>query len=352
MPPTYRRIDSGLSAQLAANPQGFEFFQAVRVLDRSLQRTGNGPEAVGDALRFGNSTSLAFAASPIESLTLGMDSAVRGGNTGVLRDARMVTSFIGMLGVHGTLPVHYTERILQQECDRRDDATRAFLDIFTNRAVANFYRAWRKYKLPVEYEADRRNRVLPLMLSLAGFGFDALRDRLKARPGAVDDESLARFAGLLCQRPASAVMLERLVSGYFNVPVRIEQFVGKWYAVPPEARSTLGGANASLGQTMLLGGRAWQRNLRIRIHLGPLDGQRHREFLPDGEYARALEKLLTVATGPHFEYEVRCILAARHVRPVRLDANAGVRLGFDTFLNSRPERRDRGDTVYELNPIQ
>lgn len=352
MPSPYRRIDPGVSEQLATTPQAFEFFQAVRVLDRSLRRAGSGSDAVGDALRFGTSTSLAFATSQIESLVVGHHADADGVDAGGLREARMVTSFMGMLGVHGTLPTHYTERLVEHEREQRDDATRAFLDIFTNRAVANFYRAWRKYKLAVDYEVNRRNRFLPLILALAGFGFDALRDRLKASPGAIDDESLAHFAALLRQRPVSAAMLERVVAGYFRVPVRVEQFVGKWYAVPPDARSMLGGANASLGETTLLGARTWQRDLRVRVHLGPLEERRHREFLPGGECALALEKLLTLATGCQFEYEVRCILAAPHVRPARLDARQGVRLGYDAFMISRPERRDRGDAVYELHPIQ
>jgi type VI secretion system protein ImpH len=355
----HRRLDPALIDQLAEAPQRFEFFQAVRLLDRYFRAQGRGrgadEGAVSDCLRFGNSTSMSFAPSQIEALAFEhADAAAVPGEPAAPSGpvgARITPAFMGMLGVHGVLPLHYSEAVVERERYHRDHVARAFLDLFSNRAVGQFYRAWRKYRLPVQYEADRRNRFLPLVLALGGLGFDALRDRLASGPGRIDDEAIAHFAAMLRQRPVSAAALQSMLSQYFRVPIRIEQFVGHWYALPPDQRTTLGGRNARLGQTALAGERVWQRNLRVRVCIGPLARAAYLAFLPGGELAAALEKILSLATGSQFEYEVRPILRAADVQPAALSATGGVRLGFDAFLVTRAADADRADTVFELHSI-
>jgi type VI secretion system protein ImpH len=351
MRPAYRRVDPGLIEQLNEAPQRFEFFQAVRLLEGWFRRAG--PRATDDPvteqIRFRNPIGLNFAPSQIEKLHAERQLDEQGLDTGLTARVDITPSFIGLLGLHGSLPIHYTERVASQLRYHRNDSTRAFFDIFSNRLVGHFYQAWKKSQLAVQYELDRKNRFLPLVLALAGIGFDPLRDRLRAAPGAIDDESIAYYAGLLRQRPLSAAALQRMLESYLHAPVRVEQFVGRWYTIPSTQRSTLGHGNAELGKTLLLGERVWQRNLRVRIHIGPLARDRYLSFLPKGEYAAVLEKLFTLSTSYQFEYEIRPILRAEDVRPAQ--AGGGTRLGYDSFLVSRPVRADRTDAVFELHPI-
>lgn len=364
MCPAHRRFDPGLIDQLLEHPQRFEFFQAVRVLERHFAQDGQSrgrlESQVSDRIRFRNPLTLGFSPSQIESLEpqfAPADEGDAGGDSDQKDTARTLAyvhitpAFIGMLGTHGTLPTHYTEQVADRERYHRDRAARAFFDLFSNRAVGQFYQAWKKYRLAVQYESDRKNRFLPLVLALSGLGFGALRDRLHEAPGSIDDESIAHFAGLLRQRPLSATALQDMLKRYFRVPVRIEQFVGRWYRLPASQRSCLGATNAVLGKTALAGERVWQRNLRVRIHVGPLGRRGYAAFLPGGEFAAALEKLLTLATGAQFEYEIRPILRAADVKPVALSETDSARLGFDSFLMTRPATSDRSDTSFELHPI-
>ena len=96
----------------------------------------------------------------------------------------------------------------------------------------------------------------------------------------------------------------------------------------------------------MLGERIWQRNLRLRIHIGPLRHARYMAFLPQGELALALEKILSLATGGQFEYEIRPILRAADVAPCVLGAAIGCRLGHDSFVLTRPATADRSDLAY------
>src|SRR5690606_36205133 len=123
-----------------------------------------------------------------------IDRAAAGGD---IAGFTIIPAFMGLLGAAGALPVHYTERLAEREA-RRDRAARAFLDVFTSRALVLHYEAWKKYRLAMQYELDRRERFLPLVLSLSGLGA-GLRDRLSDEAGGVFDEAIAQYAGAVRQ---------------------------------------------------------------------------------------------------------------------------------------------------------
>ncbi len=266
----------------------------------------------------------------------------------------LTPAFMGLLGVAGTLPFHYTETLAHREMYQKDFGPRAFMDIFSHRSVMLFYEAWRKHRLPLQFEADRRQRYLPMVLSLAGLGQKGLRDRLGGQRGAVADESLAYFSGALQQRTRSPRQLQQLLQQYLGVPVRVDQFVGRWYALPPEHLPMLGGggAPAILGRTTTLGERVWQRDMRMRLVLGPLSHQRFQRFLPGGAGAAALRELITLYSGVSLEYEINLRLRQDDVQGCQLDSQRPAtlgRLGWDTFLQTRPANDDRADVRYDIH---
>lgn len=331
-----RHLGPGLIAHTQLEPAVYEFFQLVRLYEQLFRKDGGDP--VSERIRFRNSLRLGFVPSEVDAM-----SVFHAGEGADAAEVEITPGFIGMLGVSGTLPLHYTERIVERERYGRDVAGRAFLDIFVNRAVGHFYRAWKKYKLPYLYETDRQGHFLPQLLSLLGLGQGALRQRMHGGAGPIEDESLAHFSGLLRQRPVSASALERILRAYFQADIAIEQFVGRWYEAPPEQRSALGARNALLGMNTLLGERVWQRNLGIRIHVRALSYERYLSFLPKGELAAALARLLGFAVAGAFECELCPQLKASEVRPVALGVFAGGRLGYDAFLMVPAQNRDRDD---------
>ena len=354
-------------AQLLQAPQQFGFFQAVRLLERwaGLER-----------LQFHNSLSLSFPSGEIESLQAHWTSP---GVVGLPSDAGDVASPVGLqridltpacmglLGVSGALPLFYTEWLSQAEVRGRNDAARAFLDVFSHRSVSLFYRAWCKHRLGLSHEQEAvRHRRAPgaapapralvsEVLALSGLGLKGLRHRLGAEQGGVADEALAYFAGLLQQRTLPMVQLQRLLSHHLGVPLQIEPFVGRWYPVPRSGQTSLGagGSAGLLGRSALLGERVWQRNLCIRLVLGPLDPTRFLRFLPGGAGARALRQWLGVLLGPSLEVEVRLRLCQDAVQACALQTGRPTlsgRLGWDTFLLTEPACADRQDVHYDLHP--
>ncbi|OFJ48282.1 hypothetical protein BA896_004140 [Janthinobacterium lividum] len=130
-------------------PQRFHFIQAVRILVRWLRQAGlsyDHEQALCQVLRFQNSLSLSFPASQIEAL--GAQPATCETDIELLRAMReapgtkifLTPAFLGLLGVNAGLPLHRTERISAAQRWDRDDSTRAFIDLFSQRMVAMFFK--------------------------------------------------------------------------------------------------------------------------------------------------------------------------------------------------------------------
>lgn len=384
LPKPSARAPSSAIERLLDDPHRFGFFQAVRLLERWMQREEglDSAQVLSGRIGFRNTLSLAFppseiaelrvlpqdaepaqtvdATRPIESQQVSAlaenaadtaaDAAAGGLRSRSVRRVEITPAFFGLLGTGGALPTHYTELLAEREASRRDAdryAPRAFYDIFLHRAAALFYQGWRKHRLPVQFEADRRNRYLPLMLSMAGVGHPALRDRLRAREGGISDDALAYYAATFQRRPVSAASLQQVLQHYFDVPVKLENFIGRWFTLPEANRSQLGLSNMRLGTDALVGERVWQRDLRLRLTFGPLDHDKFSRFLPGGPAALALKELLTLMTGVTLEYEIRLALRAKDVRGCRL-GDSGPRLGWDSYLITRASNADRSDAGYDL----
>ncbi|WP_294637518.1 type VI secretion system baseplate subunit TssG [uncultured Aquabacterium sp.] len=377
MQPAQRRHRAALIDALLTQPQSFSFFQLVRLLDRWLAPADANARGVSK-LHFRNSVSLSFPTSEVESLVVrartslaeahdmpGGSDPVAGGLLAQALDETLAAqrswraqdverieitpAFMGLLGVAGALPLYYTEVLGAREAQHKDHAARAFMDVFSHRAVALFYEAWTKHRLAMRYEQQPQTRFVGEVLALAGLGFDSLR----GRAGGLRDEALACQAGTLQRGGLSAVQLQATLSGYLRVPVKVEQFVGRRYARPVDARAGLGvaGAPMQLGRSAALGETVWQRDLRMRLVVGPLSRRRYEQFLPGRPGAQALQSWVHLLAGVHLECEVQLCLAREAVQGMALDsdraASAG-RLGWDSFLSSRPATQDRADVRYEL----
>ena len=362
-----RAPDASPIDRLLDEPQRFEFHQAVRLLHGHLRQL---PAEDRPAIRFRNTLSLSFPASEV----VGIDSHVRRtdppageaddaaptrrepGTHAHLERVELTPAFMGLLGATGALPLSYSEQFAQRETGGRDGAARAFLDIFQHRAVTLFHEAWRKHRLPLQFEADRRERYLPMVMSLAGLGEPALRRRLHGDEGGVADDALAFYSGLLQRRAVSAPHLQRVLADYFGVPVRVTQFVGRWFELDDECQVTLGETGFRLGHDTLLGPRVWQRDLRARVSIGPMNRAQHQRFLPGGTAALALRELLTLVSGVSLEYEVRLIVRAADVVGATLvgksqSEGSGPRLGWDSYLVTQPCTEDREEAAYDLHAL-
>lgn len=326
-----------LDKKLFEEPYSFEFFQAVRLLEKlKPDRKPVGDTALPNAevVRFRSRIGLDFPSSEVHEIN-----EVEAGDGNAER-TEMLVNFMGLVGVSGVLPTHYTELVLDR-IRHRDTAMWSFLDIFTHRAVSMFYRAWAKYRFPVAYERGDDD-FTSYLFDFAGLGTKGLRGRLN-----LEDESLLPYAGLIAQRPHNANSLENILSDHFQVKAKVEQFFGQWLSLGSGDISTLGKANSQLGRNAIIGSRVWDQQSKMRIRLGPLDYTRFQAFLPNGSANASLRSIVKFYIGLEFDFDIQLILAKKAVPATILTTRALRKptLGWTTFLKTTPFKHDDGQVV-------
>ena len=359
MQTTERLAEASVIERLLAEPQRFQFAQAVRLLLRWLRRSGVKDEQA--VLQFRNSLALTFPASEIEALQAepgSFDSAGRLLDALRAGDPARITltpAFLGVLGMHGGLPHTMTERFAAAQRWGDDDSGRAFVDIFTQRMTALFFEAIGKFRLEQTIDSEGTDTRLPLLLALAGICNELTRGTQR-KSGGIPEEVKAYYAGLLRTRPVSATALAQVLSDYFAVPVSLEPFVGNWDYVPENKRARLGSrtsAGAKLGHGAMLGDRLWRRDLQATIHIGPVGREDFERFLPGTAGAAALQDMLALFGLPALTFDVRLHLkpaAARRVMLTTRKPEQASRLGWDAHLGGAADKVARTETGYMLKP--
>ena len=330
--------------RLRARPWSVAFFQAVRLLRRAFPGRGAVGEfvsPVNEPVRFQANPTLGFPASEIQSLDWPQN------ETG---PAQMKVNFMGLSSPTGVLPIPYIELILER-AQKKDNGFRDFLDIFNHRLISLFYRAWEKYRFFVRYERREPDSLSPLLMSFIGLGTKGLTARQE-----VADESLMFYAGLLGQRPHSALALKQLLADYFGVPVEVEQFVGKWIRLDRRDQTEFKDAERvteQLGFGAVVGDEVWDTQSTVRVKLGPLTRERYMDFLPRPEskgYA-VLNSILKFYCGAEIDFEVQLILDRAETPRLELsgDADSSLLLGWTTWIKNAPLDRDPEEAVLQLN---
>jgi type VI secretion system protein ImpH len=360
-----RRSNPPLEWLLLNEAGRFEFFQAVRLLERLYpQRRPVGREATRspEIVRFRAHASLTFPASDIHAMVYDDVDAM----------VEMLVNFMGLMGPNGALPRHYTELIVAR-ARQRDHALRSFLDVFNHRFISLFYRAWEKYRFPIAFERTTRaqqtdgtksqagafgaaqtadlgglDRFSPHLLDLTGMGTPGL-----LRSIGVDLRALLFHSGLLARRVRSACALKGLLRGYFGVGVDVIELTGQWLAIPEASITRLGRANSALGRSAVLGSRFWDPQTKFTVSLGPVGYTKFRSFLPSGDAFRPLTQLTRYFAGEELDFDLQVVVQAAEVPECRLGAKAddASQLGWSTWLKTRPFRRDADDAVFDCRRI-
>lgn len=329
-----------LNQELLDEPYRFEFFQAVRLLEKIYpERKAVGREAkiTPEIVRFRSRVSLNFPASEIHEFKESFDEFSEE------QRLEMFVNFMGVIGVSGVLPTHYTELVMDR-VRYGDTAMWSFLDMFTHRAVSLFFRAWEKYRFPVAYERGKDD-FTHYLFDFAGLGTKGLRGRMS-----LDDESLLPYSGLIAQKPHSASSLGQILSDYFGVKSKIVQFFGQWLDLEEESVSNLGARNSLLGTNVIIGTRVWEQQSKFRIILGALTFNEFQSFLPNGTAHKPMKSIVNFMVGLEFDFDVQLILQAKQVPSTILTTRAKRRpmLGWTSFLKTKPFTQDDEQVILQI----
>ncbi|MEO7144659.1 MAG: type VI secretion system baseplate subunit TssG [Bryobacteraceae bacterium] len=328
-----------MERELRGVPYEFDFFQAVRMLERVIagrSPVGRFVSPAREVLRFSVRASMAFPASQIHAIQWRESGA-----------PVMVVNFMGLTGPMGVLPLYYTELIMER-LRAKDSTLQSFFDIFNHRMISLFYQAWEKYRFPIAYERGDRDQFSHHLLDLIGLGTKGLENRQ-----GVSDDALIFYSGLLSLHTRSATALRQILWDYFDVPVEIEQLVGSWYKLDEATQCSFDkgtGYSEQLGVGAIVGDEIWDQQSSVRVSLGPLTLDEYLDFLPTGSAYEPLRWLLRLYGGDEIRFEAQLILKRGEVPGCELGDRTGTapRLGWSSWAKTAPMSRDPGDTILTI----
>ena len=333
-PARYTRVE----LLLRDNPCRFEFFQAVRLIERLFPDrapVGRFVSPGKEVMRFNAHSSFPFPASQIQQILWDGDVPV------------LVVNFMGLTGPMGVLPLYYTELVLDR-VRNKDYGIVDFFNAFNHRMISLFYQAWEKYRFTIAYERGERDKFSHHLMDLIGIGSANLQQRL-----GVYDDSLLYYGGLLALRPRSAAALQRVIEDYFDVPVAVEQFTGAWFRLAAKDLCVFDRASTEseqLGFGAVVGDEIWHQQSGVRLHIGPLPLEKYLDFLPSGTAYEPLKSLAKFTGRGELDFEVLLILKKDDVPPCELGAGGdeAPRLGWTSWAKTEPKPEHAGDTILTI----
>jgi type VI secretion system protein ImpH len=320
-----RRIERGLGAPLPdAGPRPRIGDSATR-RDERLRLT-TGAFTTTARFSFGEEPWTAFPDATLGAVQFRFDASSEATALADFTQApdriHILSRFLGLLGPQGPLPYHLTEEAHGWTLNG-DHAFAHFLDVFNNRFIQLFYRAWADSRAIAQADRPECDRFCAYVTSMIGVGsraFDAARDN-DAPQGA------ALYAGLLGAKAKSASRLRQALRGLLNIRVDIDEFVGSWLVVESDERSRLGAQHFRLGADFLLGAAAFSLQDKIRIRIFARDLSRYRLFLPNGSDCDTLVDLMFFHLGEEYDWDVELVLPAHCIAPFQLPQTSAAKAG-------------------------
>ena len=324
-----------LVRQISEKPFSFDFYRTVRLLE--ARNAANPPlgESISprdDLVRFKQKPSLTFAPSTLRDC--------RAGAAGKLE---LFVNFTGLFGPNGPMPLFVTEFAHDRQHNGHDNTMVGFFDIFHQRILSLFYRAWAVNQKSADLDRPDDSRFANYIGSLSGYGMESLRKR-----DAAPDWAKLYFSGRLISHARNAEGLGAIVQEFFGIPAQIQTFQGHWLTLPPDSVCRLGESpsSGSLGVTTIVGARFWDCQLKFRIRLGPMKLADLRRMLPGGDSFKRLKAWVLNYISEEFFWDAQLVLKKEEVPATTLGGASA--LGWTCWLKSVPMARDAEDLILNV----
>jgi type VI secretion system protein ImpH len=321
---------------LLQDPEHHDALLALRRLESAhpdRPRIGRSATRREEYVTLGQNPSFVFPASTIDSATRRDDGTLA-----------LFVHFLGLCGPQGALP-HAITQEAQEYLRDGDDALARFLDLFNNRFLQLYFRAWADVRPIAQHDRPNEDRFQDYVGTPIGLGDASLRGL-----DSVPDIEKVGFAGLMAPATKSASRLRALVSALFGVRVEVEEFVGLRLILEPAEYSRLGRRpNAQLSVDAMLGAGVVSVQDKFRLRLYATTLAQYLRFLPTGDLAQRLADTVRFYVGLVLEYDVELALPAEQAPAVQLGTSG--QLGWTSWLSPDWSSRDewRADARFDLS---
>jgi type VI secretion system protein ImpH len=271
------------------------------------------------------------------------------------RRPRVRSQHLGLTGPMGPLPLHMAEIALAERRVPGPQPYGDFLDLLSARMLQAFYRAWSQSEPCAQADRpadDGFATILGAVSGAADLRFAGATDRDHPAGDRFDDWRRLAYGGHL-QGLRSASAVADVLAHLLGRPVTVEEAVGRWRAIPLDARSRIGarrGAHAQLGQGATLGERFFAVEWDVAINVTARDAAELDTLLPGGDANRLLVEAATAVLPPSLDWTIRVEIAEAAAPAARLGRTGetgtppGTRLGLTGWMAPRGgQRRPRRD---------
>jgi type VI secretion system protein ImpH len=314
----------------------FDFYQAVRLLEilyrRALFEKGEDAYKLQEEdffdpanfpVQFRSTVGSVFPASDVEKISLSDNKS---------EIFEMMVNFIGIAGIQGPLPYHYTQLIMDTERESSGNkAFREFLDIFNHRLISLMYQIRKVHRVTFDLCPPEDTLIAKYLFSLIGVATDGLKNRLS-----VQDRTLLYYTGLFTAHSRSLSGIEYILSDYFRVKIQAVSFVGAWQVIPADQRIKIGAAGVSqiLGVSATIGKCFWDPAAKFELRIGPVSGGQFLDFLPlkSSKSFAILYELTKHYAGSEYSFDFILIVNPAHLTPVKLGDKITARLGWTAWI--------------------
>lgn len=339
METTRRQSRTSLIEDLLERPYEFEFHQAIKLFEAAsphLLPLGEGSDPDMQPITLKSRALLAYPSSDIFTIQKNLAD----GSPPVMH-----VNFFGIAGAQGPLPMPYTEKLISRTA-QKDFVMRDFLDIFNHRFLSILHKIKKKHNVSLVPEDPRKTVHAKILSHLMGLSKPSLKNRFS-----VSDDHFYGLSAFIWQKHRSIEGLKLFLENFFQVPVTIDQFQGKWMPIDPSEITRLGGfrlgRNQILSRTATLGTRYWDQQNSIKINLGPLTYKDFSRFLKTEPNYTLLCEVTRFYLQLTHSFHINLVLKKEEVPASTLGKS---RLGWTSWVKTRPMLKDdhqvilKGDT--------
>ena len=330
---------------LDANAQRFEFFAALRAVERAAAeqpRLGRALSPAQEPIALAHHASADFPRTTVERFDRNNDKPSR--------RPRLRSNHIGLTGAMGPMPFYLTELVIYERNQRGPKPLGDFLDLLSHRLLQFFYRAWADSQPCAQADRPLDDSFASQLGAVSGavdLRFVGGEGRPDHQLGHFDDWArlglAGHFAGL---RSASAVA--DVLSTVLATPVRVVENIGRWRDIPADTRTRIGalGSDNQLGLGATLGRRFFATEWDVRLVLAARDMTSLVDLLPGGDSHRVLAECARAILPQHIEWTARIEIDESAIVPARLQrGSGGARLGQTAWIAPRGRKGHKRDEL-------